>query len=71
MDILYDHFLAADETIFPGSSLLEFTNNVYNTLEKETVHLPPRFLTVLTYMKMETGCTIIAQKKAYKKVYGG
>lgn len=53
MDILYDHFLAADETIFPGNSLLSFTSSVYAVLEKETVHLPPRFLPVLTYMKME------------------
>jgi acyl carrier protein phosphodiesterase len=53
MDIIYDHFLAVDEKIFPAGSLLQFTQQVYKTLEQETVHLPPRFLTVLTYMKAE------------------
>jgi len=53
MDIVYDHFLASDENVFPNDSLLRFTNNVYQTLEDEAVHLPQRFLPVLTYMKME------------------
>lgn len=53
VDILYDHFLATDETIFPGASLLAFTRQVYHQLEAHTVHLPPRFLPVLTYMKAE------------------
>lgn len=53
MDIVYDHFLATDETEFSEASLLRFTTNVYQTLEEETVHLPGRFLPVLTYMKME------------------
>jgi acyl carrier protein phosphodiesterase len=53
MDIVYDHYLANDATLFSESSLLQFTNSVYRTLEEETVHLPPHFLHVLTYMKME------------------
>ncbi|NTS39357.1 DUF479 domain-containing protein [Flavisolibacter sp. BT320] len=52
-DVLYDHFLATDESIFPGTSLHPFTQQVYQTLEEETVHLPPHFLPVLTYMKAE------------------
>lgn len=52
-DILYDHFLANDETIFTEASLSLFTRSVYQTLEEETVHLPPHFLPVLTYMKAE------------------
>ena len=53
MDVLYDHFLATDEATFPAGSLLPFTTGVYQILEEETVHLPQRFLPVLTYMKME------------------
>lgn len=53
MDIIYDHFLANDATIFSDASLLRFTKEVYQTLEEETVHLPMRFVTVLAYMKME------------------
>lgn len=52
-DILYDHFLANDETIFSDASLFQFTGSVYQTLEEETVHLPSHFLPVLTYMKAE------------------
>ena len=53
MDILYDHFLANDPSVFSDASLLPFTQSVYQTLEKETVHLPPHFLPVFTYMRME------------------
>lgn len=53
VDILYDHFLATDETIFPENSLLPFTETVYQTLEEETVHLPAHFLPVFTYMRIE------------------
>lgn len=52
-DIIYDHFLATDTTIFTDNSLLQFTTDVYQTLENETVHLPAHFLPVLTYMKAE------------------
>lgn len=52
-DVLYDHFLATDETVFSNASLLQFSQRVYQTLEEETVHLPPHFLPVLTYMKAE------------------
>lgn len=53
VDIVYDHYLATDETIFSESSLLAFTTGVYQVLEDEAVHLPLRFLPVLTYMKQE------------------
>ncbi len=53
VDIVYDHFLATDKTIFSDATLLQFTKNVYQTLEEEAVHLPPHFITVLTYMKTE------------------
>jgi acyl carrier protein phosphodiesterase len=52
-DILYDHFLATDEKEFSKASLYQFTRCVYQTLEEETVHLPHRFLPVLSYMKMD------------------
>lgn len=52
-DILFDHFLANDATIFTEASLLQFTKRVYQTLEEETAHLPQPFVNVLTYMKGE------------------
>src|SRR5438067_10505612 len=53
IDILYDHFLANDETIFSEGTLKEFTSSTYNSLELFTAQLPERFARVLTYMKTE------------------
>src|SRR5215218_10282778 len=35
VDVLYDYFLANDNTIFEGDALLLFSHQVYNTLEKQ------------------------------------
>lgn len=53
MDILYDHFLATDETIFNEESLYLFSQTVYTSVEKQAAHLPPVFIRVFGYMKAE------------------
>jgi acyl carrier protein phosphodiesterase len=53
MDILFDHFLANDQSLFDDASLKEFTQITYRHLEDNSVHLPNRFVQVLTYMKAE------------------
>jgi acyl carrier protein phosphodiesterase len=53
VDVLYDHFLANDKNIFSGDSLKQFTQQVYTVLEQHAGHLPPRFVQVLVYMKMD------------------
>lgn len=53
MDIVYDHFLASDNSVFPGRELELFALHVYTTLEQYTAHLPSRFLVMLPYMKTE------------------
>lgn len=50
VDILYDYFLANDETIFTSSSLASFTADVYIKLEEYKALLPPSFLSLLPYM---------------------
>lgn len=52
-DIIYDHFLATDNVLFPKGSLYLFTQNVYATLEAYTAQLPLQFIPVLAYMKKE------------------
>ena len=52
IDVIYDHFLASDENIFPGNSLADFAQGIYITLEEESANLPPGFLVILPYMKM-------------------
>jgi acyl carrier protein phosphodiesterase len=53
VDILYDHFLACDETIFPDEQLLSFSQEVYAMLEARAAYLPPLFAHVFGYMKSE------------------
>jgi acyl carrier protein phosphodiesterase len=53
MDILFDHFLANDQSLFDDNSLKKFAQNTYCQLEQNSTHLPVRFLHVLTYMKTE------------------
>lgn len=53
VDVLYDYFLANDESVFPEGSLLPFSEKVYQTLESFSDRLPDRFRYMLRYMKSE------------------
>jgi acyl carrier protein phosphodiesterase len=53
MDVLYDHFLANDETIFTEDSLKEFSQGIYKHLEMYTAELPDRFVHVFSYMQSQ------------------
>jgi acyl carrier protein phosphodiesterase len=51
VDIVYDHFLANDHSQFGNNKLDNFSKNVYLVLEQHHMHLPPRFLQMLPYMR--------------------
>ena len=51
VDVVYDHFLATDPTEFTESSLLDFSQQVYSTLDKQVHWLPERFALMFPYMK--------------------
>lgn len=51
VDIIYDHFLANDPSEFTDTSLLDFTQTVYNQLEAEAHLLPPRFAAAFPHMR--------------------
>lgn len=71
MDILYDYFLANDETIFSDASLKEFTKHTYQQLENYAAQLPNRFLQVFTYMKTEDWLYHYKyQEGIYKSLHG-
>ena len=53
MDILYDHFLANDISVFNDASLKKFSTRTYTQLEQQHSHLPDRFQHVLLYMRTE------------------
>lgn len=53
MDVIYDHFLANDESEFSHSTLLAFSEQVYTTLEDHAIWLPERFHGMFPYMKSQ------------------
>lgn len=53
IDILFDHYLANDQTIFTENSLKNFTNHVYSVLDTCNEILPERFMLVFQYMKKD------------------
>lgn len=53
VDIVYDHFLAADNSIFTEDELLQFSQEVYAILEQHATELPQNFLMLLPFMKKE------------------
>lgn len=52
-DVVYDHFLATDETIFPPGELEVFAIYTYNILFTCREQLPERFQYMLPYMQRD------------------
>ena len=50
-DVIFDHFLAADENEFIESSLYDFSQQVYSSMDKYEQWLPERFALMFPYMK--------------------
>ena len=51
IDVVYDHFLANDNSVFPDDSLRKFSQLVYSTLDKHYAVLPVTFQRMFPYMK--------------------
>lgn len=49
-DVLYDHFLAVDERVFPLNKLEYFATETYHVLKSNETYLPERFAKMLPYM---------------------
>jgi acyl carrier protein phosphodiesterase len=50
-DVVFDHFLATDDKEFTESSLLDFSLQVYASVDKQLRWLPERFAVIFPYMK--------------------
>ena len=50
-DVIYDHFLAIDSTAFAPVGLLDFTEEVYRTLEPMLPAFPEKFQQIFPYMR--------------------
>ncbi|MDE3236162.1 MAG: DUF479 domain-containing protein [Bacteroidota bacterium] len=72
VDVIYDHFLASDLSIFSNDALLQqFANVVYNTLEENKWLLPERFQHMLPYMQSQNWLFNYKTKWGTEKSIGG
>ena len=55
VDVVYDHFLANDAQLFTESSLLSFSQEVYDTLDQYVSFFPPPFRKVVVWLPPATG----------------
>jgi acyl carrier protein phosphodiesterase len=53
IDVVYDHYLATDPTIFTDASLQEFAATTYQHLEPYSAIFPERFAYMFPYMKTQ------------------
>ncbi len=53
VDVVYDHYLASDNSIFSNESLQEFAKETYQTLEPYSAVFPERFAMMFPYMKTQ------------------
>ena len=52
-DVVYDHFLANDETYWKEKPLQEFVDGIYEVLKNNTETAPTKFTSMLPYMFAE------------------
>jgi acyl carrier protein phosphodiesterase len=53
VDVVYDHFLAADTSMHTDQQLLNFTLDTYSILDHHLPYLPLSFAAMLPYMKRD------------------
>lgn len=53
VDVVYDHFLAADETEFSEEALFAFSQRIYAVLEEYRPWLPERFAGMFNHMQAQ------------------
>ncbi len=71
VDVVYDHFLATDNREFPGSSLLNFSAQVYTMLDEYTQWFPDPFSRMFPYMKEQNWLFNYQEKWGIEKSLGG
>jgi acyl carrier protein phosphodiesterase len=71
VDVVYDHFLAADATEFSADSLMAFTQQVYATLDAYQAWLPERFILLYVYMKKDNWLYHYRTTQGAEKSFGG
>ena len=70
-DVVFDHFLAIDESLFREKSLEEFTKETYEKLAMFSAHFPEKFAAMFPYMKMQNWLFNYSKKWGIEKSLGG
>lgn len=71
IDVVYDHFLAADETELAEPDLLLFAKGVYTQLAEQQALLPEKFAGMLPYMTSQNWLYHYRSEYGIEKSFGG
>lgn len=71
IDVVYDHFLAADEQEFTEQSLHQFSQQVYQTLHPHQSIMPEKFARMFPYMKEQNWLFHYRTRWGTEKSLGG
>jgi len=71
VDVVLDHFLAADRKEFPENTLFNFTTTVYQQLEHHRDEFPPVFTQIFAYMKTQNWLYGYREKEAIRNSLAG
>lgn len=71
VDVVYDHFLANDETEFSETSLFDFSQQVYTVMDHFTEIVPEKFGRMYPYMKSQNWLFNYRNRGGTAKSLGG
>ncbi len=71
IDVAYDHFLALDKNEFTDESLVQFSLNVYTTLDNFQSILPGNFARMFPYMKSDNWLYNYSTLNGIEKSFNG
>ena len=71
IDVVYDHFLAIDDSQFPGDSLMGFSQEVYAQMEPFLSQMPERFRAMFPYMKSQNWLFNYQYRDGMQRSFGG
>lgn len=71
VDVVYDHFLAADNTEFNDESLKKFTEETYSSIDPFSTVFPEKFASMFPYMKSQNWLYNYQFRWGLEKSFGG
>jgi acyl carrier protein phosphodiesterase len=71
VDVVYDHFLAADNLEFSDESLKKFTEETYSSIDPYSEVFPEKFASMFPYMKSQNWLYNYQFRWGLEKSFGG